>query len=80
MEELSPLTDVYSLAATLHHAITRTDPSLEPPFSFASRPLRDFSPQAPEALEDILSKALEANPEDRYQSATEMKEALEKLR
>ncbi len=80
VEELSPLTDVYSLAATLHHVITKTDPHLEPPFSFSSRPLRDFNPQAPEPLEDIVSKALEFNSEDRYQSAAEMKAALEKLR
>ena len=38
--EATPLADVYSLGATLHHAITRRDPRLEPPFSFAERPVR----------------------------------------
>ena len=32
--EAGPLADIYALGATLHHALSRRDPRLEPPFSF----------------------------------------------
>ena len=38
--EATPAADIYALGATIHHALTRRDPRLEPPFSFAERPLR----------------------------------------
>src|SRR3990172_996817 len=38
--EATPSADLYALGATIHHALTRRDPRLEPPFSFAERPLR----------------------------------------
>ncbi|MFN2119041.1 MAG: serine/threonine protein kinase, partial [Anaerolineales bacterium] len=38
--EAAPSTDLYALGATLHHALTRRDPRLEPPFSFGERPVR----------------------------------------
>ncbi|HLO16903.1 MAG TPA: serine/threonine-protein kinase, partial [Anaerolineales bacterium] len=33
--EATPSADIYALGATLHHALTRRDPRLEPPFSFS---------------------------------------------
>ncbi len=36
--EASPLADIYSLGATLHHSLTRRDPRLEPPFTFCRTP------------------------------------------
>ena len=33
--EAGPLADVYALGATIHHALSRRDPRLEPPFSIA---------------------------------------------
>jgi serine/threonine protein kinase len=74
--EATPLADIYSLGATLHHALTRRDPRLEPPFSFGERPIRKIRPNASAELEEIISKALQYSPEDRFQSAEEMKEAL----
>ena len=38
--EATPSADIYALGATIHHALTRRDPRLEPPFSFSERPLR----------------------------------------
>ena len=34
--EATPLADIYALGATLHHLLTRRDPRLEPPFTFAN--------------------------------------------
>ena len=74
--EASPLADLYALGATLHHALTRRDPRLEPPFSFAERPVRKINPGISQELEVVIDKALQYNPEDRYKDAADMKEAL----
>ncbi|KAF0108326.1 MAG: putative protein kinase [Anaerolineaceae bacterium] len=74
--EATPLADIYSLGATLHHALTRRDPRLEPPFSFAERPVRKINPAVSIELETIINTALQYNPEDRFQSAEAMKDAL----
>lgn len=76
----NPLSDIYSLGATLHHVISRADPRLEPPFSFSERPITSFNDDASPQLEEIIMKALEFEPIKRYQSCAEMKEALETLK
>lgn len=73
--DVNPLSDIYSLGATLHHIITRKDPRLEPPFSFNERPLVNYNTKVPPSLQAVLDKALAMNPADRYQSCAEMKEA-----
>ncbi len=77
---VTPLSDIYSLGATLHHILTRKDPRLEPPFSFNERPIRDFNPKAPPELVAIVERAVEFDPTKRFQSCAEMKAALERLR
>jgi len=74
--EAGPLADIYSLGATLHHALSRRDPRLEPPFSFGERPLRKSNPAVSAELEAVVNTALQYNPDDRFQSAAAMKEAL----
>ncbi len=74
--EATPLADIYALGATLHHLLTRRDPRLEPPFSFAERPIRKINPSISPELEEVVNKALQYNPEDRFPSAEAMKEAL----
>ncbi len=74
--EATPLADIYSLGATLHHALTHHDPRLEAPFSFHERPIRQINPNVSEALESAVNKALNYSPEERYQSADEFKNAL----
>lgn len=76
----NPLSDIYSLGATLHHVITRTDPRLEPPFSFAERSISELNPEVSSALETIIMRALEFEPEKRFNNCTEMKDALDALR
>jgi serine/threonine protein kinase len=74
--EATPLADIYALGATLHHLLTKRDPRLEPPFSFAERPIRKINPGVSPELEAIVNTALQYNPEDRFPSAAAMKEAL----
>jgi len=74
--EASHLADIYAMGATLHHLLTKKDPRLEAPFSFGDRLIRQINPNVSETLERVVNKALQYAPEDRYQTAQEMKEAL----
>jgi serine/threonine protein kinase len=74
--EATPLADLYALGATLHHALSRRDPRMEPPFSFEERPLRKINPRVSAELDTVVTRALQYNPEDRFQTAVEMKDAL----
>jgi len=76
----NPLSDIYSLGATLHHVITRQDPRLAPPFSFAERPMRDFNEEVTAAINHVVEKALAFESKDRWQSAELMKQAIEDIR
>lgn len=69
--------DLYALGATLHHLLTRQDPRQEPPFSFQERPIRAAHPGVSEELEGAIMKALEYEANARYQTAEEMKRALQ---
>lgn len=77
--EATPLSDIYATGATLHHLLTRRDPRLEPPFSFAERPIRQYNQNVSAEFEAIVMRALTYDPADRYQTAREMKEALDTL-
>ncbi len=74
--EATLLADIYALGATIHHLLSKRDPRLEAPFSFADRPIRGANPQVSPELEEAVYKSLEYSPQDRYQSALEMKDAL----
>lgn len=74
--EATPLADIYALGATFHHTLTHRDPRLEPPFSFSERPIRSINPNVTVDMEQIIDRALQYNPEDRFQTAAEMKTAL----
>lgn len=74
--EATPMADIYALGATLHHALTRRDPRLEAPFSFNERPIREINPDVSPWLEQVVNKALNYIPEERFQSAKEFKQAL----
>ncbi len=62
-------TDIYSLGATLYHVLTGKNPS-EPPYVI--KPIRDWDPSLSSGLEKIINKCTMPNPEDRYQSCTEL--------
>jgi len=74
--EATPASDVYGVGATIHHLLTRRDPRLEPPFTFADRPIRDVNPRVSAEFESVITRALAFKAEDRYLDASEMKEAL----
>jgi eukaryotic-like serine/threonine-protein kinase len=72
-----PRSDLYALAATLHHMLTNRDPSEYAPFQFP--PVRTLNPQISPELEQILSKALKTNAGERYQTPQEMRQDMEAL-
>lgn len=74
--EASPPGDIYALGATLHHLLTRRDPRIEPPFSFAERPIREINPDVTPELETVINAALAYDPKNRYPSTEQMKQAL----
>ncbi len=71
-----PRGDLYSLAAMVHHLLTRSDPRLEAPFTFHERMPRVLNPSVSPGVEAVILKALSYNLDDRYASAEEMKTAL----
>ena len=75
--EASPLVDIYALGATLHHLLTKINPQSEPPFTFSERPIRTFNSSVSQQLEQVVKTAVEYSPENRFQSANDMKMALE---
>ena len=72
--------DVYSLGATMFHLLTGADPQENPLliFDFNKNPRpRALNPQLSVEMEKILMRAVEYKPEDRFNSAAEMRMALE---
>jgi eukaryotic-like serine/threonine-protein kinase len=71
-----PRGDLYSLGAMMHHLLTRSDPRLEPPFTFHERTVRALNPAVSAGVEAVIMKALAYEIDARYNSAAEMKAAL----
>src|SRR5882762_42757 len=69
-----PRSDLYSLAATMHHLLSGRDPQLEPPFSFP--PLRDLNPAISKQTADVVMRALDKELDKRPRNAREMLNAL----
>lgn len=74
--DATPQVDIYALGATMHHALTRKDPRIEPPFTFSERPIREFNPNVSMELETIINTALQYNVSDRFPDIATMKDAL----
>jgi serine/threonine protein kinase len=84
---VGPRTDIYALGATLYELLT-----LEPPFRGQDpqellrqigfdepRPLRRVNAQAPVELETIVLKALAKNPAERYATAADLADDLQRF-
>jgi len=66
--------DVYGLAATLHHLLTGRDPTRHPPFRFP--PVQELVPQISLHINSALAHALNMAPDDRFQTANAFAAAL----
>lgn len=67
-------TDIYNLGATLYHLVTGKNPC-EPPYEI--KPIRQWNPTLSSGLEQIILKCCQPNPQDRYQSCSELLYALD---
>jgi len=74
---VDPRGDIYALGATLHHLLTKRDPRLEPPFTFHEEPPSLLNPALSEATNSAIMKALEYEPDKRFQSARVLRDALD---
>jgi serine/threonine protein kinase/outer membrane protein assembly factor BamB len=70
-----PRSDIYALGATIHHLITGKDPQLDAPFSFPL--IKKLRPDVSERISSIIEKCLKFVMDERYQTAEELKLALE---
>ena len=79
--------DLYSLGITLYHMLAKRPP-FDGTVSTIMRShirddlpnLREVNPQVPQAMVGVLAKMTAKNPDDRYQSITEVFEALEAIK
>src|SRR2546429_2850258 len=66
-----PRSDLYALGATMHHLLTNRDPRNYAPFTYP--PVRTLNPQVSPETESLISKAVNNDSTQRYQSAMAMK-------
>lgn len=69
MSQSDARTDIYALGATMHQMLTGHNPA-DDPFSFPS--VRSLNPDVSLSLERVIMKAVQRNPVDRFQSASEL--------
>jgi serine/threonine protein kinase len=65
--------DVYALAATLHHLLTGHDPGQNP---FHWRAIRSYNPRVSRRVDNAILQALDLKPELRFRSIEEFRQAL----
>ncbi len=72
-----PASDLYALAATLHHAVTGYDPHER--MAFFHPPARRLNPAVTPGMEEILVRALRLSTRQRYARASDMQRDLTAL-
>src|SRR6266700_5513707 len=83
-ETLTASSDLYSLGVVMFEMLTGRPPFVGPTaVSIAMQhasanppPLRQFNPHVPPAVEQVVNRALQKEPEDRFMSAAEMQQIL----
>jgi hypothetical protein len=84
LSALDHRSDLFSLGSVLYHMCTGELPFPGPTLKATltgvreaePRPIRDLNPDIPVALEDLIRRLMAKDPEDRYQSASELVGAL----
>ncbi|MGZ3678561.1 MAG: protein kinase domain-containing protein [Ktedonobacterales bacterium] len=72
--QTDPRSDIYSLGATMYHLLTGHEPvPLQTP---APGSLRQLQPSLSAATEDVVIRAMQIDPQRRFQTAAEMKDAI----
>ena len=85
---VKPVSDVWSLGATFYNMLTGATPRNFPqgcdPLDVILKgeiiPIRRRDPSIPAGLTEVLDRATQANPKERYPDAGEMLEAMQKVR
>lgn len=75
--QASMRSDLFSLCATLHHAVTGVAPASRS--NVILGPVRHINPNISLELEEALGHGLRPSPTQRYQSAAELRQALQPL-
>lgn len=69
--------DLYALAATLHHLLTNRDPRNYPPFAYPSA--KSLNSKLSPEIDHILTRALTIDINKRYQNAASMKQDIDNI-
>ncbi len=72
--QADPRSDTFALGVLLHEMVTGHTP---PPFPFGFQPARALNPAVPARLEEIIERALAFDPNERFQTAAQMRQALQ---
>lgn len=77
--QTTPRSDLYALGATLHCCLSNRDP-YHAADRFTFPPVRQFNPQVPAALDQLILRLLSLDENNRPTSALEVKQALARIR
>jgi len=74
--DASPRSDIYALGAALYHLLTKKVPSHGHPLALSEEPIKRLNPGVSLTMQAVVSKAMDPNPDGRFETAKEMKLAL----